>query len=321
MQKPAILETAVRTISLEAEAVRGLLGYLDGGFESVVRLLEDMRGRLVVSGIGKSALVGNKIVATLNSTGTPSIFMHAADAIHGDLGMVQQDDVVMVISKSGESPEIRVLIPLIRNLGNPLIAMVGNLSSVLAREADHVLNTTVPQEACPNNLAPTSSTTAQMVMGDALAVCLMERRGFTSSDFARYHPGGTLGKKLYLLVSDLSSLHGKPSVSEDSPIRDVIVEMTAQRLGMTAVTDASGRITGIITDGDLRRMLEREARFDALKAADIMHRNPKTIEGEALAVSALDIMRNNNITQLLVTESGRYTGVIHIHDLVREGLI
>jgi arabinose-5-phosphate isomerase len=321
MQKPAILETAVRTISLEAEAVRGLLGYLDGGFESVVRLLEDMRGRLVMSGIGKSALVGNKIVATLNSTGTPSIFMHAADAIHGDLGMVQQDDVVMVISKSGESPEIRVLIPLIRNLGNPLIAMVGNLSSVLAREADHVLNTTVPQEACPNNLAPTSSTTAQMVMGDALAVCLMERRGFTSSDFARYHPGGTLGKKLYLLVSDLSSLHGKPSVSEDSPIRDVIVEMTAQRLGMTAVTDASGRITGIITDGDLRRMLEREARFDALKAADIMHRNPKTIEGEALAVSALDIMRNNNITQLLVTESGRYTGVIHIHDLVREGLI
>ena len=321
MQKPAILETAVRTISLEAEAVRGLLGYLDGGFESVVRLLEDLRGRLVVSGIGKSALVGNKIVATLNSTGTPSIFMHAADAIHGDLGMVQQDDVVMVISKSGESPEIRVLIPLIRNLGNPLIAMVGNLSSVLAREADHVLNTTVPQEACPNNLAPTSSTTAQMVMGDALAVCLMESRGFTSSDFARYHPGGTLGKKLYLLVSDLSSLHGKPSVSEDSPIRDVIVEMTAQRLGMTAVTDASGRITGIITDGDLRRMLEREARFDALKAADIMHRNPKTIEGEALAVSALDIMRNNNITQLLVTESGRYTGVIHIHDLVREGLI
>jgi len=321
MQKPAILETAVRTISLEAEAVRGLLGYLDGGFESVVRLLEDMRGRLVMSGIGKSALVGNKIVATLNSTGTPSIFMHAADAIHGDLGMVQQDDVVMVISKSGESPEIRVLIPLIRNLGNPLIAMVGNLSSVLAREADHVLNTTVPQEACPNNLAPTSSTTAQMVMGDALAVCLMERRGFTSSDFARYHPGGTLGKKLYLLVSDLSSLHGKPSVSEDSPIRDVIVEMTAQRLGMTAVTDASRRMRGIITDGDLRSMLERAALLDALNAADIMHRNPKTIEGEALAVSALDIMRNNNITQLLVTESGRYTGVIHIHDLVREGLI
>ena len=321
MKKPDILETAARTISLEAEAVKGLVGYLDVGFESVVRRLEEMKGRLVVSGIGKSALVGNKIVATLNSTGTPSIFMHAADAIHGDLGMVQHDDMVMVVSKSGESPEIRVLIPLIRNLGNPLIAMVGNLSSVLAREADHVLNTTVPQEACPNNLAPTSSTTAQMVMGDALAVCLMERRGFTSSDFARYHPGGTLGKKLYLLVGDLSGLHGKPSVTEESPIRDVIVEMTAQRLGVTAVTDAGGHVIGIITDGDLRRMLEREEGFDRLKAADVMHRNPKTIEGDALAVSALEIMRKNNITQLLVTDSGLYTGVIHLHDLVREGLI
>jgi arabinose-5-phosphate isomerase len=321
MKKPGIRETAIRTISLEAEAVRGLLGFLDEGFEAVVHRLEETRGRLVVSGIGKSALVGNKIVATLNSTGTPSIFMHAADAIHGDLGMVQQDDTVMVISKSGESPEIRVLIPLIRNMGNTLIAMVGNLSSVLAREADHVLNTTVSQEACPNNLAPTSSTTAQMVMGDALAVCLMERRGFTSSDFARYHPGGTLGKKLYLLVSDLSRLHGKPSVSEDSPIRDVIVEMTAQRLGVTAVVDENGRLTGIITDGDLRRMLERETRFESLKASDIMHRNPKTIEGESLAVTALDIMRKNNITQLLVTESQRYNGVIHLHDLVREGLI
>lgn len=321
MHKPGIRETAVRTITLEAEAVRGLIEHLDEGFESVVRLLENRKGRLVVSGIGKSALVGNKIVATLNSTGTPSIFMHAADAIHGDLGMVQQEDVVMVISKSGESPEIRVLLPLIRNLGTPLIAMVGNLSSLLAKEADHVLDTTVPQEACPNNLAPTSSTTAQMVMGDALAVCLMERRGFTSSDFARFHPGGTLGKKLYLLVSDLSRLHGRPAVTEDSPIRDVIVEMTAQRLGVTAVTDADGRLTGIITDGDLRRMLEKNPDFTMLKAADIMHGNPRTVAGDDLAVRALEVMRRNNITQLLVTESGRYTGVIHLHDLVREGLI
>lgn len=321
MHKPGIRDVAARTISLEAEAVRGLLGSLDEGFESVVRLLEGMKGRLVVSGIGKSALVGGKIVATFNSTGTPSIFMHAADAIHGDLGMVQQDDVVMVISKSGESPEIRVLIPLIRNMGNPLVAMVGNLSSVLAREADHILNTTVPQEACPNNLAPTSSTTAQMVMGDALAVCLMERKGFTSNDFAKFHPGGTLGKKLYLLVSDLSRGHGRPIVTEKSPIRDVIVEMTAKRLGVTAVTDESGRVTGVITDGDLRRMLEKNPDFSALKASDIMHRDPKTIAGDSLAVSALDVMRRNNITQLLVTESGVYAGVIHLHDLVREGLI
>jgi arabinose-5-phosphate isomerase len=321
MFQPGIRDVAARTISLEAEAVRGLLGSLDDGFESVVRLLEGMKGRLVVSGIGKSALVGGKIVATLNSTGTPSIFMHAADAIHGDLGMVQQDDVVMVVSKSGESPEIRVLIPLIRNMGNPLVAMVGNLSSVLAREADHVLDTTVPQEACPNNLAPTSSTTAQMVMGDALAVCLMERRGFTSKDFAKFHPGGTLGKKLYLLVSDLSRGHGRPAVTEQSPIRDVIVEMTAKRLGVTAVTDAEGRVTGIITDGDLRRMLERTPDFSELKAVDIMHREPRMIAGDSLAVSALDTMRKNNITQLLVTESGEYSGVIHLHDLVREGLI
>ena len=321
MHLPGIRETAIRTITLEAEAVKGLLLGIDEGFEKVVRLVEDMKGRLVVSGIGKSALVGGKIVATLNSTGTPAIFMHAADAIHGDLGMVQQEDIVMVLSKSGESPEIRVLVPLIRNLGNPLIAMVGNLSSILAREADHVLDTTVPQEACPNNLAPTSSTTAQMVMGDALAVCLMERRGFTSSDFARFHPGGTLGKKLYLLISDLSRLHGKPAVLEDSPIRDVIVEMTTQRLGVTAVIDADGRVTGIITDGDLRRMLEKNPDFSSLKALDIMHRNPKTVDGDALAVMALDLMRKNNITQLLVTESGQYNGVIHLHDLVREGLI
>lgn len=321
MEKNLILDIARRTISLEAEAVSGLISLLDDQFEAVVRLIESSHGRLVVSGIGKSAIVGNKIVATLNSTGTPAIFMHAADAIHGDLGMVQRNDVVMVISKSGESPEIRVLIPLIRNMGNPLVGMVGNSESILAKQSDHVLNTTVPMEACRNNLAPTSSTTAQMVMGDALAVCLMELRGFSAEDFAKYHPGGTLGKKLYLHVSDLSRNHEKPAVHEDSTLRQVIVEITAKRLGSTAVLNESGVLSGIITDGDLRRMLEKNDNLGALKAKDIMHLEPKTISGDALAVDALELMRKNNITQLLVTEKGNYAGMIHLHDLVREGLI
>ncbi len=321
MEKNLILDIARRTISLEAEAVSGLISLLDDQFEAVVRLIESSHGRLVVSGIGKSAIVGNKIVATLNSTGTPAIFMHAADAIHGDLGMVQRNDVVMVISKSGESPEIRVLIPLIRNMGNPLVGMVGNSESILAKQSDHVLNTTVPMEACRNNLAPTSSTTAQMVMGDALAVCLMELRGFSAEDFAKYHPGGTLGKKLYLHVSDLSRNHEKPAVHEDSTLRQVIVEITAKRLGSTAVLNERGVLSGIITDGDLRRMLEKNDNLGALKAKDIMHLEPKTISGDALAVDALELMRKNNITQLLVTEKGNYAGMIHLHDLVREGLI
>lgn len=321
METFRIIDIARRTISLEAEAVSGLLSSLDEDFVSVVRLIEASNGRLVVSGIGKSAIVGNKIVATLNSTGTPAIFMHAADAIHGDLGMVQKNDVVMVISKSGESPEIRVLIPLIRNLGNPLVGMVGNINSVLAIHSDHVLNTTVLKEACRNNLAPTSSTTAQMVMGDALAVCLMELRGFSAEDFAKYHPGGTLGKKLYLRVSDLSRNHEKPAVNEDSTLRQVIVEITAKRLGSTAVINNKGDLTGIITDGDLRRMLEKNENLGPLKAVEIMHRDPKLISGDSLAVDALEMMRKNNITQLLVTDQGKYTGIIHLHDLVREGLI
>jgi arabinose-5-phosphate isomerase len=321
MKNMNIREIALRTITLEAQAIGELASFIDADFEQVAQLLAVSKGKLVVSGIGKSAIVGAKIVATLNSTGTPAIFMHAADAIHGDLGMVQQDDLVMIISKSGESPEIRVLVPLIRNMGNPLVAMVGNTASILAREADYILNTTVTQEACPNNLAPTSSTTAQMVMGDALAVSLMEMKGFTSGDFAKFHPGGTLGKKLYLRVSDLSNQNEKPFVSEDSSLREVIVEITEKRLGITAVLNESGELTGVITDGDLRRMLEKRESLGGVTARDIMSAGPRTVSEDAMAVDALDRMRKNNITQLLVTQDGRYTGVIHLHDLVKEGLI
>jgi arabinose-5-phosphate isomerase len=276
----------------------------------------------VVSGIGKSAVIAQKIVATFNSTGTPSIFMHAADAIHGDLGIVQQDDIVIVISKSGESPEIKVLIPLIKNFGNILIGMVGNMQSYLAKQSDIILNTTVDQEACPNNLAPTASTTAQLVMGDTLAVCLMEKKGFKSDDFAKFHPGGTLGKKLYLRVSDLYTGNEKPKVMPSDSLKDVIVEMTQKRLGVTAVTDEKGILLGIITDGDLRRMLKNSVQIESVKAADIMTRNPKTIGPDELAVSALDLLRKKEITQLaVVSDNGQYLGIIHLHDLIKEGLI
>jgi arabinose-5-phosphate isomerase len=317
----SILETAIKTLKLESEALLEMSDRLGADFEKVVGLLQHMKGRLVVSGIGKSAIIGQKIVATLNSTGTPAIFMHAADAIHGDLGMVQQEDVVMIISKSGESPEIKVLVTLIRNFSNPIIAMVGNLSSTLARSAHHILDTTVSQEACPNNLAPTSSTTAQLAMGDALAVCLMEVRGFGSQDFAKFHPGGALGKKLYLRVADLSKLNEKPAVASADSLKQVIVEMTKKRLGLTAVLDGEGKLAGVITDGDLRRMLEKGADVQVTTAADIMTPSPKTISPEALAVDALDRMRKNNITQLIVAEGKEYEGVIHLHDLIREGLI
>jgi arabinose-5-phosphate isomerase len=321
MQNISIREIAKQTLSIEAGSIMELREFIDDTFVEVVRLLNNMKGRLVVSGIGKSAIIGQKIVATLNSTGTPSIFMHAADAIHGDLGMVQQDDIVMIISKSGESPEIKVLITLIKNLGNKLIAMVGNLNATLALGADLVLNTTVSQEACPNNLAPTSSTTAQLAMGDALAVCLMEVKGFSSSDFARFHPGGSLGKKLYLRVSDLSKLNERPLVNQNSSLKEVIVEITKKRLGLTAVLNDDGMLTGVITDGDLRRMLEKGNDINHTTAKDIMGIHPKTIEGDALAVDALDRMRKNNITQLIVTEDKDYAGVIHLHDLIREGII
>lgn len=321
MQNISIREIAKQTLSIEAGSIMELREFIDDSFVEIVHLLDNMKGRLVVSGIGKSAIIGQKIVATLNSTGTPSIFMHAADAIHGDLGMIQQDDVVMIISKSGESPEIKVLITLIKNLGNKLIAMVGNLNASLALGADLVLNTTISQEACPNNLAPTSSTTAQLAMGDALAVCLMEVKGFSSSDFAKFHPGGSLGKKLYLRVSDLSKLNERPAVNQNSSLKDVIVEITRKRLGLTAVLDDNGVLTGVITDGDLRRMLEKGNDINHTTAKDIMGIHPKTIEGDALAVDALDRMRKNNITQLIVTEDKDYAGVIHLHDLIREGII
>jgi arabinose-5-phosphate isomerase len=275
----------------------------------------------VISGIGKSAIVAQKIVATLNSTGTAALFMHAADAIHGDLGMVQPADVVMVISKSGNSPEIKVLVPLIRNFGNPIIGMVGHTESYLARHADYVLNTTVSQEACPNNLAPTSSTTAQMVMGDTLAVCLMKLKGFSGDDFAKFHPGGTLGKKLYLRVADLIADNPVPRVLPNTPLPETVIEMTQKRLGATAVVNEDGSIYGILTDGDLRRMLERRQPINGVTAADICSRHPIQIGPEELAVSALDLLRQHDITHLLVVQANQYLGILHLHDLVKEGLI
>lgn len=319
--KPTIQHIALQTIELEARAVSGLASFVNTDFEKAVIEMAACKGRIVISGIGKSAIIAQKIVATLNSTGTPSIFMHAADAIHGDLGIVQQEDLIIVISKSGESPEIKVLVPLLKNFGNTLIAMVGNIDSYLAKQSDIVLNTTVEQEACPNNLAPTTSTTAQLVMGDTLAVCLMEYKGFQSDDFAKFHPGGTLGKKLYLRVSDLYINNEKPFVSPDQSLKEAIIEMTKKRLGVTAVTDTDGILLGIITDGDLRRMLKEEIKIDAVKAADIMTKNPKTIGPDELAVDALDILRKNQITQLVVADKNVYLGIIHLHDLIKEGLI
>lgn len=318
-----IKSVALRTIRREADAIAALQPMINDHFEQAVRAIQDAKGRLVISGIGKSAIIAQKIVATLNSTGTPAIFLHAADAIHGDLGMVQQDDVVMIISKSGESPEIKVLVPLIKNFGNILIGMIGNTESYLARNAGIVLNTTVSEEACPNNLAPTSSTTAQLVMGDALAVVLMELKGFNSDDFARFHPGGTLGKKLYLRVADLYVNNEKPSVAATASLKEVIVEISKKRLGVTAVTGDNGELLGIITDGDLRRMLEKMVtlELDSVTATAIMTTHPKTIAADALAVQALDLLRQYDITQLVVTEGSTYLGIIHLHDLVREGLI
>ncbi len=314
-------EIALRTIALEAEAIQQLSSLLSDDFTKVVNVVLAAKGRFIVSGIGKSAVIAQKIVATLNSTGTPAVFLHAADAIHGDLGMILNFDVVMIISKSGESPEIKVLVQLIKNFGNPVVGMVGNMDSYLAKQSDYVLNTTVSQEACPNNLAPTSSTTAQMVMGDALAVALMEQRGFGTSDFAKFHPGGALGKRLYLRVSDLFVNNEQPKVFSLSSLKDVIVEISKKRLGATAVVTETNELLGIITDGDLRRMLEKSIAIDTVTAGEIMSSNPKTIEGDALAIDAMELMRNNNISQLIVTNEKQYLGVIHLHDLIKEGLI
>jgi arabinose-5-phosphate isomerase len=321
MNTDKIIQVALRTIELETKAISGLKLFIDTDFIKAVTSIAAASGRLIVSGIGKSAIIAQKIVATLNSTGTPAVFMHAADAIHGDLGMIQASDIVLVISKSGNSPEIKVLVPLVKNFGNTLIGMVGNTESFLAQNSDLVLNTTVEQEACPINLAPTSSTTAQMVMGDALAVCLMELKEFNSSDFAKYHPGGTLGKKLYLRVEELAAQHAKPKVLPSATIKEVIIEMTAKRLGAAVVVNEEENILGIITDGDLRRMLEKTSSFENLQAKDIMSSNPKTIAADMLAVYALDEMRRHNISQLVAANNNIYAGIIHLHDLVKEGII
>ena len=316
-----IRSLALKTFSMEAEAINDLATQLDDRFEKAITELVNTKGRIVICGIGKSAIIAQKIVATLNSTGSPSIFLHAADAIHGDLGIVQQDDIVIIVSKSGESPEIKVIVPLIKNFGNIVIAMVGNIDSFLAKKADYILDTTVKQEACPNNLAPTTSTTAQLVMGDAIAVCLMEQRGFQISDFAKLHPGGTLGKKLYLRVGDLCSENERPAVSPEQSVKEVIMEMTRKRLGVTAVINSAENLVGIITDGDLRRMLEKSDSIQNIQAKDIMTMHPKIITAGEMAVNALDIMRKNEIMQLMVVDGEKYLGVIHLHDLVKEGLI
>lgn len=315
-----ILELGKSVFREEIQELTNVLNQINQAFVDAVRLILNSRGRVIISGIGKSANIGTKIVATLNSTGTPAIFMHAADAIHGDLGIVQPNDIVVLLSKSGNTPEIKLLIPLIKSLGNPIIAIVGNQTSSLATQADIALNTTIEKEACPNNLAPTSSTTAQLVMGDALAVTLLRLRGFDSADFARFHPGGALGKQLYMKVSDLSSQNEIPAVSPQATIREVILEISSKRLGATAVINQN-QLVGIITDGDIRRMMQNYEDVDPLKAADIMSENPKTINAEALAVDAFKIMKDNNITQMLVVKNGIYNGVIHIHDILREGIL
>ena len=319
--QPSIKQAALRTIKMEAQSIQDLAAYINEDFEKAIHTIAKCKGRLVISGIGKSAVIAQKIVSTLNSTGTPSIFMHAADAIHGDLGIVQQEDVVMIISKSGSSPEIKVLVPLIKNFGNILIAMVGNTDSYLAKHANIILNTTVEQEACPNNLAPTTSTTAQLAMGDAIAVCLMELKGFSTDDFAKFHPGGMLGKKLYLRISDIYTYNEKPSVFLDQPLKEIIVEITKKRLGATAVIDDTDTLRGIITDGDLRRMLEKNHVPENLRAKDIMTNNPKTIDADELAINALDTMRKHEISQIIVVKEGKYLGMVHLHDLLKEGFI
>ncbi|MDB4009621.1 KpsF/GutQ family sugar-phosphate isomerase [Polaribacter sp.] len=317
----SILNTAKETILLESNAIANLATLIDDNFSKAITFILASKGRVIVTGIGKSANIANKIVATLNSTGTPAIFMHAADAIHGDLGNVQKDDVVICISKSGNTPEIKVLVPLIKNYGNKIVAITGNIDSFLGKNADFPLNTFVEKEACPNNLAPTTSTTAQLVMGDAIAVCLLKLNNFSSKDFAKYHPGGALGKQLYLRVSDLIKNNQVPQVSENDSVAKVIIEISEKRLGVTAVLNAKNAIVGIITDGDIRRMLSKSTTIESFTAKDIMGKNPKTILNDAMAVEALERLENNNITQILVTDlENKYIGVVHLHDLIKEGI-
>ena len=315
-----IISVAKKTIETESKAILNLASLVDQEFAEAVGYIYQSNGRVIVTGIGKSANIATKIVATLNSTGTPSIFMHAADAIHGDLGTVQENDSVICISKSGNTPEIKVLVPLIKAIGNKLIAITSNKDSFLGQQADYVLNAYVEKEACPNNLAPTSSTTAQLVMGDALAMALLDLRGFSSSDFAKFHPGGSLGKQLYLRVSNLTQQNKKPQVTPDANIKDVIMEISKNMLGVTAVIQGSD-IVGIITDGDLRRMMSKNDSFKGLTAKDIMSKNPKTIDNNAMAVAALEVMESSSITQIIAQENGVYSGIVHIHDLTKEGII
>ena len=316
-----IIELAKNTILQESESIRRLADYIDEDFEKTVKIIYESKGRVIITGIGKSANISQKIVATLNSTGTPAIFMHAADAIHGDLGIIQEDDVIICISKSGNTPEIKVLVPLIKNRGNTLIGMVSNTDSFLGKQSDYVLKSTIDKEACPNNLAPTNSTTAQLVIGDALAVCLLEYRGFSSDDFAKFHPGGALGKKLYMRVNDLYKNNEVPKVTENENVKNVIIEISSKRLGATVVVDKSDKVLGIITDGDIRRMLQKYDSFENLIAKDIMSKDPKTINKDELAINAFHLMENNNITQLVVLQKDKYVGMVHLHDILREGIV
>lgn len=316
-----IKSSAIKVLQLEADAIQNLINYIDDEFEACVEAILNSKGRVVITGIGKSAIIANKIVATMNSTGTPAIFMHAADAIHGDLGMVQKDDFVICISKSGNTPEIKVLVPLLKRLGSKLIALVSNMDSYLAEHADFVLNATISEEACPNNLAPTTSTTAHLALGDALAVCLLEAKGFSSEDFAKYHPGGALGKQLYLTVGDVVPKNMVPKVREDAKLPEIIMEISSKRLGATAVLDANDQLLGIITDGDLRRMLEKMQDITKVLARDIMTFNPKSIEIDEYAIRALNRMKEFNITQLVAMKGEKVAGFIHIHDLMKEGIV
>jgi len=318
--KDEIQKNAVEALTIEAQSIERLKSFINDDFVHAVQIILKSSGRVIITGIGKSANICQKIVATFNSTGTPALFMHAADAIHGDLGNIQKGDVIICISKSGDTPEIKDLLPWLQTFGNSLIAITGNLNSALAKKANFVLNTYVEKEACPNNLAPTSSTTAQLAMGDALAVCLLKSRGFNSKDFAKFHPGGALGKKLFLKVKDVYINNEKPVVNIDSSIKDVILEISSKRLGITAVTE-NNKLIGVITDGDLRRMLQKVTNFTGLQARDIMSENPKTILSNKLAVNALSMMKKNNITQLVVAEDDNYLGVIHLHDLLKEGIV
>lgn len=318
--KKSIKESAIATLKLESEAILNLIAYINDDFVTVVQTILESKGRVIVTGIGKSAIIAQKIVATFNSTGTPAIFMHAADAVHGDLGMIQENDIVICISKSGNTPEIKLLAPLLKRSGNILVGMVGQLDSHLAKNADLILNTSVSKEACPHNLAPTTSTTAQLVMGDALGICLLEARAFNATDFAKYHPGGSLGKRLYLKAGDVALKNDRPAIAPGASVKDVIIEISKNRLGAVVVLEDE-KVLGIITDGDIRRMLEKYTDLTSITAADLMHPHPKFIEKEELALLALEIIKSNNITQLLVMDKAKYCGMIHLHDLLDEGII